>query len=324
MSTVSSSNTVISTGGVTLTFDKGTYSNWPNITNGLVRFYAGNILTVSCETAGKVIKSIVFTYGSSYANTDLSLTSGQSGTYNASSDTWTGSSSSVQFTNANSGQTRFYRIVVTIDEDNGSSGGGDTPTVCDATIVFKSLPNNTGDSGTDMSSDPSSMRSNVESGTNYITSFSDASKVYQARTNYGWKLGSSGATGYFRVNLAAQAEGWHVTKIKVNALRWGTSEGSLKVSTSANTTGTTIDLTPNSSFTDYEVTFDGSDITWFSIATTTKRAFVKSVTLYIDCEEHTDPTLSVSNNNLTINVPYDQSSATATFTVTGANLVMIM
>ena len=321
LSNINSSNSTVSTGGVTLTFDKGTNSsNWPTTNSGLIRFYAGNTLTVSSGTTGKAIKSIVFTYGSDYTNVDLSLTSGQTGTYNASSDVWTGSSSSVQFVNANSGQTRFYRIVVTIDDENGGSGG-DTPSACDATIVFKSLPDNTGDSNSDMSSSSSTMKSNVESGANYITSFSNASKVYQARTDYGWKLGSSSATGYFRVNLVTQAEGWHVTKIKVNALRWGTNEGSLKVSTSANTNGTTIDLTPNSSFTDYEVTFDGSDITWFSIATTAKRAFVKSVTLYLDCEDNTDPTMSVSNTSLTLpDIPYDGSSTSGTFTVTGTNL----
>ena len=42
--------------------------------------------------------------------------------------------------------------------------------------------------------------------------------------------------------------------------------------------------------------------------------------LYVQEEQSTDPTLSVGTNALSINVPYDQSSATATFTVTGANL----
>ena len=289
MSNVSSSNTTVTSGDVTLTFDKGTNSTWPTTNSGVIRFYSGNLLTVSCGAANKVIKSIVFTYGSAYTSTDLSLASGQSGTYNADSDTWTGSSSSVQFTNNNGGQTRFYRIVVTIDEDNG--GGGDTPSLCDATIAFKSST-----TGSDASSamTANTIGNNVESGSNYISSFSDFANVYQARSGYGWKLGTGSKTGTFTINLATQADGWKVTKIVVNALRWGASEGSLKVSTSANTTGTTIDLTPNSTFTDYEVTFDGSDITWFTIATTTKRAFVKSVTLYLDCEENSDPTLSAT------------------------------
>ena len=162
---------------------------------------------------------------------------------------------------------------------------------------------------------------NVESGTGYISSFTDFSRVYLAKSGYGWKMGGVNNNGYFTVNLASQADGWKVTKIVVNACRYGTSEGSIRVYTNVNQTGTTFDLTPNSEFTDYEATFDGSNISSFSITTTQgKRAYVKSVTLYLECEEHTDPTLSVSTNTLTINVPYDQSSANATFNVTGSNL----
>ena len=113
-----------------------------------------------------------------------------------------------------------------------------------------------------------------------------------------------------------------MTKIVVNAQRWGSGEGSLKVSTNKNTTGSTIDLTQNILFADYEIDFDGSDITSFTIATTSKRAFVKSVTLYYNgnCGTSTEPELSVSSNSLSIEVPYNQSDATAAFTVTGANL----
>lgn len=45
---------------------------------------------------------------------------------------------------------------------------------------------------------------------------------------------------------------------------------------------------------------------------------MKRAVLYV--QDSTDPELSVNPNELSINVPYNQSSATATFTVTGSNL----
>ena len=116
---ITSTNQTVTSNGVTLTFSKGTSSNTPQINGGVIRFYANNTLTVSCS-AGDV-KSVVFTYGTGYTSTQVSLVSGQSGTYDTSSYTWTGSTPSVQFINANSGQTRFYKIVVT----TGASTGGD-------------------------------------------------------------------------------------------------------------------------------------------------------------------------------------------------------
>ena len=56
LSNINSSNSTVSTGGVTLTFDKGTNSsNWPTTNSGLIRFYAGNTLTVSSGTTGRLL-----------------------------------------------------------------------------------------------------------------------------------------------------------------------------------------------------------------------------------------------------------------------------
>ena len=120
---ITSSNQTVSSNGVTLTFSKGTSQNIPQYNSGQIRFYANNTLTVSCSTGD--VTSVVFTYGSGYTNTQVSLVSGQSGVYNTGDYTWTGSTPSVQFINANSGQTRFYKIVVTT---GASSGGGDEDT----------------------------------------------------------------------------------------------------------------------------------------------------------------------------------------------------
>jgi len=97
------------------------------VTNdGVIRFYTGNTLTITSSTDN--ITKIVFTYGSNYSNLDLSLTDDQPGTYDSESNTWTGSSSSIQFINNNSKQTRFYRIVVTIGESGGEDPEPSTST----------------------------------------------------------------------------------------------------------------------------------------------------------------------------------------------------
>ena len=127
-------NQTVSSGDVTLTFDKGTNSNnWPRYyANGLaVRMYSGNTLTVSCSS-GKTISQILLTH-STQTNNGLSLANNQSGSYSYSNflGTWTGSSSSVQFSNnASSGNARIYRVVVTVND------GGSTPVETCATPTF--------------------------------------------------------------------------------------------------------------------------------------------------------------------------------------------
>ena len=220
---------------------------------------------------------------------------------------------------ASSNSVYVNQFIITYENNNGGSPSTDD---CFRIISFKS-GTGTNDAGTAMTEN--TILQNVESGTNYISSITNFDKVYLAKSGYGWKLGSSSAIGKFTVNLENQSDGWKVTKIVVNACRYSTSEGSIKVTTSANTTGSTISLTGNSSFNDYEIELNGADITSFTIATTSKRAYVKSVTLYVECEEDTDPTLTVTppaSLELT-DIPYNAAAGavtTTTFTVAGAHL----
>ena len=311
--TDTSEETSITKDGITVTLSSGVLNRTDNY-----RPYSGSTTTVSSASGN--ITSIEFTCTGSgttdYGPGKFSLASGSTGnyTYNGTVGTWTGSASSVSF--SASAQLRITQIVVTTS--SGGSGGGETG-LCNATIAFKS-GTGTYDASGAMTSN--TIDGNVESGSNYISSFSDFSRVYLAKSGYGWKMAGSNNNGYFTVNLATQSDGWKVTKIVVNACRYSATEGSIRVYTNINTSGTTFDLTANDSFTDYEATFDGSDISSFSITTLSgKRAYVKSVTLYLDCEENTDPTLSVSPSTLTLtDIPYDGNSTSGTFTVTGANL----
>lgn len=317
LSTISSTNNTVTSNGVTLAFNIGTNQNtWPTYysNDGMVRFYTGNTLTISCGE-NKVISSVTFTYGSSYTNYQLSLSSDQPGSYNTNNYTWTGSSSSVQFTNTGS-NTRFHRVVVNVNDDDGT-GGGSSGGTCDATIAFKS---GTGSSDASTAMTSNSVMGNVESGAGYISSFPTLTNVYLAKNGYGWKLGTSSKTGTFTVNLAARTEGWTVKKIIINAIRYSTSEGTIKVTTSSNTTGQTFPMTSNTTFTDYE--FDvNADITSFTIATTSKRAYIKSVTLVCECETSEDPTLTATPTTLTLtDIPYDGSSTSGTIHVDGTYL----
>jgi hypothetical protein len=90
-----------------LEFAKASGSNAPKYyTSGTsVRTYANNTLTVSVA-AGKTITKIEFTYG---ATTNATVTAG-TGTFSGS--TWTGSASSVVFTNGNSGQMHYQVVKV--------------------------------------------------------------------------------------------------------------------------------------------------------------------------------------------------------------------
>lgn len=141
LSGISKTNYEVTTNGVTLTFDIGTHTNtWPTYysSDGMVRFYTGNTLTVSCGNGN--ITSIVFTYGSSYTSKQLSLANNQPGTYNTTNYTWTGSSSSVQFTNTGA-NTRFYRVVVTWETGGSTVETCATPTFSPGTGTYTEAQN---------------------------------------------------------------------------------------------------------------------------------------------------------------------------------------
>ena len=159
--------------------------------------------------------------------------------------------------------------------------------VCSASIVFSGLgEGHTGDSQNALGEITNDC---IESGGDLISS-STASAIYIGRLDYGLKLGSSGSTGSFTINLPSQAEGWQVTKIIVNAQGWSANAGGeLHVTTSANAQGSTQEL-DYSSFGNYEFVFDGSNITSFTVSTTSDhtRCWVKSVTLVYSCGSNVD------------------------------------
>ena len=134
------------------------------------------------------------------------------------------------------------------------------------TITFK-------DSGN--SSDGSVKRTTIEEiisdGASYVSSITNVSNVYNARTGRGIKLGTSSANGSLTLNLASAVK---PTKITFLARKYNDSELSITVN-SLNVT----DLTGD--FDEYTVNYDGNTvISSIAISTPTKRAYITQVTVY--------------------------------------------
>ena len=97
-------------------FAKGTNSNAPKYytTGNAVRFYPGNTMTIT-STEGNIV-SIVLTFGSGDGNCTITP---NTGTYDSSQKTWTGSASEVVFTiGGSSGHRRVAGITVTYSKDS--------------------------------------------------------------------------------------------------------------------------------------------------------------------------------------------------------------
>ena len=154
--------------------------------------------------------------------------------------------------------------------------------VCDAMISFD---DNGSDASADMTS--TSILDYYTAGSGYVASTS-MSKVYKGKT--GIKFGSSSYAGEITFNLATDMDiEWKVSKIVLNAAQWSNSsgttiEGAFTVTTSNDATGVTHELT-STDLLNYEYEFDGSEITSFTISTTSdnKRAYLKSITIWYDC-----------------------------------------
>ena len=158
-------------------------------------------------------------------------------------------------------------------------------------ITFKST--GTTDGSADKSA--SFVADVVATGAENIASVTNATKCYVGKADTGVKLGSSKELGTFTLNLAEAAQ-VNATKIVVNAAVYGTDASQI----SCNGTATT-DL--SATFEDKTFTLDGSKLTAIAISSVKKRAYVKSITVYVNdapvgIDEVTS--LSVYANNGTI------------------------
>lgn len=155
------------------------------------------------------------------------------------------------------GNVSFYALYRRVE----GSGGGE------ASVIFKTASS---DSGTDRTEDSAIKENLVESYTG-ISSFS-ASRAYLGKS--GVKLGASGGAGYITLNLSSPIT---TNTITVNASQYGTDTGDLEMEVNgSNTFGSA--LSPA----DGTLTFTNAsevEITDLTISTTSKRAYVASISL---------------------------------------------
>lgn len=155
------------------------------------------------------------------------------------------------------GDVSFYALYRRVE----GSGGGE------ASVIFKTASS---DSGTDRTEDSAIKENLVESYTG-ISSFS-ASRAYLGKS--GVKLGASGGSGYITLNLSSPIT---TNTITVNAVQYSTDAGYLEIKVNgSNSFGSA--LSPA----DGTLTFTNAsevEITDLTISTTSKRAYVASISL---------------------------------------------
>ena len=135
------------------------------------------------------------------------------------------------------------------------------------TITFKEA---SGDS--DSSSKVTAMSDIIASGAEYVSAIPTADNIYNARIGRGLKFGASSKTGQLVLTLAQAVK---PTRIVVSAMWYKDSETTLKVN------GKTFITTGD--FKDHTVTYDGAtEVTSIDISTSSKRSYVKSVTVYYE------------------------------------------
>lgn len=129
------------------------------------------------------------------------------------------------------------------------------------------------DATSDGNSDKSSSITDLVSSASGISSYS-GSKVYAGTT--GVKIGSSSAAGSITLTLSSAA---NVKSVVVNAKKYGSDTGKLSVTAGSTAVGST--QSPNSTAGDltFTATTAVSNTTTITVATSAKRAYIKSITV---------------------------------------------
>ena len=137
----------------------------------------------------------------------------------------------------------------------------------------------------------------VTSGAEYISSVTGTDKVYPGTGCA--KIGSSNNSGYFTLAIASSAQ-VVPTKIVLNAKKYNSDTGKLKINLNGATTTFGSETTPDTDFTD--LVFSNASFTEtvqsIKVSTTAKRANVKSITIYYEVAdtELTAPKISGVTN----------------------------
>lgn len=136
------------------------------------------------------------------------------------------------------------------------------------TIAFKSST-----TGSDGSTAQSSISNVVSEGSSYLSTIS-CTKIYNGKSGYGIKLGTSSATGNISLNFSTDGQ-IKPTKITIRACRYGSDTGNLNYKINGGTQST---KTLTTSLVDYEITMDGNTtLTSLYLASSSKRIYIVSI-----------------------------------------------
>ncbi len=178
----------------------------------------------------------------------------------------------------------------------------------DYTIEFK-------DTGT--SSDGTSARTAISdiisSGADYVSTLSNCSRVYNAKSGQGVKLGANGGTGSFTMNLATAGQK-KATKITIKAMQYSSTENDVKITINGSTNTT---ITCGSSMKEYEWTLNtATDLTSITIESNTKRIYVHSIKVTYGSTTTYNVNISTTISNGSLLADQDKAASGATVTLT--------
>ena len=127
------------------------------------------------------------------------------------------------------------------------------------------------DSSSDISSTSAAIMEQVSNGSEFISSFSDGSKIYAGSS--GLKFGSSKAAGNLTINFNSTNVSNAISTVDVSTAQYSTDTGNFKVYVNDSTSYTSITPSDGGS-----VTVEGA-LTSLTFETTTKRAYLCGLTL---------------------------------------------
>ena len=279
--------TIAVTPAVTHTIGSVTVSGGVVVTNNGNNTYsftmpASNV-TVTVTMSAKPVYDIRFFDGSTQIGTTQKIVSGQAATKPATDPAgcdgyqfkgwWTSTLAEdnteaptyiTDFTNITSAQD-YYAVYKHSEE---TSGGGSSQI---AAVSFNTAAS---DASTDQSGSSETIEENLVASASGIASFS-GSKLYVG-TN-GMKIGASSGSSYITLTLSAAAT---VKTVKITAKQYGTDTGSLSVTANESTA---IGSAQQPSADGGELTFTAetaiSDVESITIAPSSKRAYISSITI---------------------------------------------
>ena len=138
-------------------------------------------------------------------------------------------------------------------------------------ITFKTVGS---DSASDISSSSTSLMNQVSTGSDYISSFSEGSKIYAG--TQGLKFGSSKAAGSLTINFDSSEVTNDVTTISLSTAQYGSDSGQFEVY--INESSSSVKITPSSGG---SIPVNG-ELTSITFETTTKRAYLCGLSLNYD------------------------------------------